>query len=44
MDSLLHNNKKMPLDMIKQMAQFWNQNHCIPPLDDREFEKNGNKH
>ena len=39
MESLLQNNRKMPLDMIKQMAQMWNQEHCIPPLDDREFER-----
>jgi hypothetical protein len=38
MESLLQNNKKMPLDTIKQMAQIWNQNHCIPPLDGTEFE------
>ena len=39
MESLLQNNRKMPIDMIKQMAQIWNQNHCVPPLDDTEFEK-----
>ena len=25
--------------MIKQMAQLWNQSHCEPPLDNKEFEK-----
>ena len=39
MESLLQNNRKMPLEMIKQMAQIWNQNHCDPALDDVEFEK-----
>ena len=39
MESLLQTNRRMPLDMIKQMAQFWNQSHCKPPLDDHEFEK-----
>jgi hypothetical protein len=39
MESLLQNNRKMPLDMIKKMAQFWNQNHGVPGLDDIEFEK-----
>ena len=39
MESLLQNNKKMPLHTIKQMAYYWNQNHCQPPLDITEFEK-----
>ena len=39
MESLLQNNRKMPLDIIKKMAQFWNQNHGVPGLDDIEFEK-----
>jgi hypothetical protein len=41
-ESLLQNNKKMPLDMIKQMAQFWNQKHCDPPLDEIEFNRQWN--
>ena len=39
MESLLQNNRKMSLEDIKQMAQIWNQNHCEPPLDNKEFEK-----
>jgi len=39
MESLLQNNRKMPLEIIKQMAYLWNQNHCVPPLDDVEFER-----
>ena len=39
MESLLQKNRKIPLDMIKQMAHYWNQNHCEPPLDIKEFEK-----
>ena len=30
---------KITLNEIKQLCYFWNQEHCIPPLDDKEFEK-----
>ena len=39
MESLLQNNRKIPLDTIKQTAQIWNHDHGEPPLDDIEFEK-----
>jgi hypothetical protein len=39
MESLLQNNRKIQLADIKQMAQIWNQNHCAPPLDEKEFDK-----
>jgi hypothetical protein len=39
MESLLQNNRKMPIEMIKQMAYFWNQNHRDLALDDIEFDK-----
>jgi hypothetical protein len=40
MESELQRNRGIkPLDMIKQIAQIWNQSHCSPPLNDIEFEK-----
>jgi hypothetical protein len=40
MESELQKNRGIkPLDMIKQIAQIWNQSHCSPPLNDIEFEK-----
>ena len=40
MESELQRNRGIkPLDDIKQISHFWNQKHCIPPLDDIEFEK-----
>jgi hypothetical protein len=39
-DSLLARNRGiLSLDKIKELAYQWNQEHCIPPLDDKEFEK-----
>ncbi|MDR4491935.1 MAG: bifunctional DNA primase/polymerase [Candidatus Nitrosocosmicus sp.] len=29
----------LPEDEIKQIAESWNQKHCKPPLDNREFER-----
>lgn len=34
---LLYN--KITEDEIKSLAIIWNQKHCIPPLDDKEFNK-----
>ena len=40
MESELQRNRGIkPLEDIKQIVQFWNQKHCNPPLDDKEFEK-----
>jgi len=40
MDSLLARNRGiLSPNKIKELAYDWNQEHCIPPLDDREFEK-----
>ena len=40
MESELQRNRGIkPLEDIKQIAQLWNQKHCRPPLDGREFEK-----
>ncbi len=39
-ESLLIRNKNIfSLDKIKDLAGEWNNLHCSPPLDDREFEK-----
>ena len=39
MESLLQRNKKiLSLDKIKQLACDWNQEHCIPPLEDVELD------
>jgi hypothetical protein len=40
MESLIQRNQSiMPLGQIKKIAYDLNQQHCQPPLDDREFEK-----
>ena len=40
MDSLISRNKAiLTLEEIKQWARNWNEKHCLPPLDDKEFEK-----
>ena len=40
MESLLKRNQGiLDLEQIKQFAQIWNQKHCEPPLDNKEFEK-----
>lgn len=40
MESLIvRNSGILSLEEIKTLAQGWNQKHCSPPLDDREFEK-----
>ena len=40
MESELQRNRGIkPLEDIKEICQFWNQKHCDPPLDAREFEK-----
>lgn len=33
---------KVPLQEIKELCYIWNQQHCKPPLDDKEFEKQWN--
>lgn len=39
MDSLIARNIGiLSLEEIKEIARKWNQNHCIPPLDNIEFE------
>ena len=38
-DSLIARNADiLPEEQIRQMAYIWNQEHCQPPLDEREFE------
>jgi hypothetical protein len=40
MESLVSRNKNvLSEEKIKQLASEWNQEHCNPPLDDKEFEK-----
>ena len=40
MDSLLARNRGILLpNKIKELAYDWNNEHCVPPLDDNEFEK-----
>jgi len=40
MESLLRRNRNiLTHEHIKRLAAEWNQEHSIPPLDDREFEK-----
>ncbi len=40
MESLLKRNKEiLSLNQIKNLANEWNQIHCDPPLEDKEFEK-----
>ena len=39
MESHIARNKKTPTEGIKREAYDWNQKHCDPPLDDKEFEK-----
>ena len=40
MESLISRNKEIQSEeKIKQWAFDWNKEHCSPPLDDREFEK-----
>ena len=40
MESLIARNSAiLSKDQIKPIAQQWNNQHCSPPLDDREFEK-----
>jgi len=40
MESELQRNRGIkPLEDIKQISQFWNRKHCIPPLNDIEFER-----
>jgi hypothetical protein len=36
---LLKNKNGMLLEQIKAQAKEWNQKHCLPPLDDKEFER-----
>jgi hypothetical protein len=39
-DSLIAKLKDiLPFDKIKQLAMEWNQAHCKPPLDDKDFDK-----
>ena len=39
-ESLIQRNKKiLPLEDIKKIIYEWNQKHCKPPLDDKEFER-----
>jgi replicative DNA helicase Mcm len=40
MESLLTRTRNiLSLEEIIELSRKWNQNHCVPPLDDREFEK-----
>ena len=40
MDSLISRNKAiLSLEEIRQLSRKWNEKHCLPPLDDIEFEK-----
>jgi hypothetical protein len=40
MESLLARNTGiLSQDQIKSLARQWNNQHCSPPLDDKEFEK-----
>jgi hypothetical protein len=40
MESLIRRNKViLSVDKIKQLASEWNQEHCDPPLDEKEFQK-----
>lgn len=40
MESLLSRNRSILLpDKIKEISRDWNNNHCLPPLDEREFQK-----
>jgi P4 family phage/plasmid primase-like protien len=40
MESLIQRNKDiLSEERIKQLAYEWNSEHCVPPLDNREFEK-----
>lgn len=40
MESLFQRNKKiLSLEEIKQLSRNWNFQHCQPPLDEKEFEK-----
>lgn len=40
MESLLKRNSSILSEIqIKELANTWNQEHCKPPLDDKEFEK-----
>jgi hypothetical protein len=42
-ESLIQRKKNiLSLDQIKKLAYEWNQEHCIPPLDDKEFERQWN--
>lgn len=43
MESLLKRNYKiLRLNDIKNICQLWNQRHCEPPLNDKEFERQWN--
>ena len=40
MESLMTRNQKiLPEEQIKKLANEWNQEHCSPPLDGKEFDK-----
>ena len=40
MDSLLARNKRiLAPNQIRQLAYNWNKEHCIPPLEDNDFER-----
>ena len=40
MESLIQRNKNiLSLEQIKKIAYDWNQKHCVPPLDDKEFDR-----
>src|SRR4051794_26307722 len=40
MESLIQRNRGiLSEDETKSFAHIWNQKHCSPPLDDKEFEK-----
>ncbi|MGD1838709.1 MAG: bifunctional DNA primase/polymerase, partial [Nitrososphaeraceae archaeon] len=40
MESLLKRNlKTLEISQIKNLSYEWNQKHCVPPLDNKEFER-----
>jgi len=43
MESYISRNRDvLSEEQTKQLSNEWNEQHCLPPLDDREFEKQWN--
>ena len=43
MESYISRNRDvLSEEQIKQLSKEWNEQHCVPPLDDREFERQWN--